>query len=140
MCPQPASACASVGAHERQPGRARAGDDPKGEPRHNTCMVIATTPGDHNEGEMVVIDMIVYQEADLRQKAVLCIQYIQEALQNRDYETMAIEISELQYLVRQLQELEQKEARRQQLLAIIQDMHRRGIQIDFVRLGEERDV
>ncbi|KJE27928.1 hypothetical protein LG52_2649 [Geobacillus kaustophilus] len=87
-----------------------------------------------------MIDMIVYQEADLRQKAVLCIEYIQEALQNRDYETMAIEISELQYLVRQLQELEQKEARRQQLLAIIQDMHRRGIQIDFVRLGEERNV
>jgi len=87
-----------------------------------------------------VIHMIVSQEADLRQKASRCIEYIQEALQNRDYETMAIEISELQYLVRQLQELERKEARRQQLLSIIRDMQRRGIQIDFVKLGEERNV
>ncbi|WP_236620459.1 hypothetical protein [Geobacillus thermopakistaniensis] len=84
--------------------------------------------------------MIVYQEAVLRQKASRCIEYIQEALQNRDYETMAIEISELQYLVRQLQELERKEARRQQLLSIIRDMQRRGIQIDFVKLGEERNA
>lgn len=53
---------------------------------------------------------------------------------------MAIEISELQYLVRQLQELERKEARRQQLLSIIRDMQRRGIQIDFVKLGEERNA
>ncbi|MED4358703.1 hypothetical protein [Geobacillus stearothermophilus] len=82
--------------------------------------------------------MIVYQEADLRQKASRCIEYIQEALQNSDYETMVIEMSELQYLVRQLQELEQKEVRRQQLLAIIQDMRQRGIQIDFVKLREER--
>ncbi|OAO77376.1 hypothetical protein TGS27_2801 [Geobacillus stearothermophilus] len=103
-------------------------------------MVIATTPGDHNEGGMAVIHMIVSQEADLRQKASRCIEYIQEALQNRDYETMAIEISELQYLVRQLQELERKEARRQQLLSIIRDMQRRGIQIDFLKLGEERNA
>lgn len=87
-----------------------------------------------------MIHMIVYQEAVLRQKASRCIEYIQEALQNRDYETMAIEISELQYLVRQLQELERKEARRQQLLSIIRDMQRRGIQIDFVKLGEERNA
>ncbi|WP_244956403.1 hypothetical protein [Geobacillus subterraneus] len=82
--------------------------------------------------------LMAQQEADLRQKASRCIEYIQEALQNRDYETMVIEMSELQYLAKRLQEIEQKEARRQQLLNIIRDMQRRGIQIDFVKLGEER--
>ena len=92
---------------------------------------------DHDEGGETMFDMIVHQESDLLQKASRCIEYIQEALQNRDYETMTIEISELQYLVRQLQELERKEARRQQLLAIIQDMRQRGIEIDFVKLRED---
>ncbi|OQP06818.1 hypothetical protein B1690_05760 [Geobacillus sp. 46C-IIa] len=87
-----------------------------------------------------MLHIIAQQEADLRQKASRCIEYIQEALQNRDYETMTIEMSELRYLVRQLQELEQKEIRRQQLLNIIRDMQRRGIQIDFVKLGEERNA
>ncbi|OQM47507.1 hypothetical protein B6A27_00225 [Anoxybacillus sp. UARK-01] len=72
------------------------------------------------------------QEVDLLQKASQCIEYIQEALQNRDYETMKIEVSELNFLAKQLQEIEMKKARRAQLTAIVQDMRRRGIKIDFV--------
>ncbi|KYD24586.1 hypothetical protein [Parageobacillus toebii] len=85
-------------------------------------------------------DTIFSQEADLLQKASRCIEYIQEALQNRDYETMCIEMSELQFLVMQLQALEQKKTRRKQLMAIIQDMRKRGIQIDFMKLGKGRNV
>ncbi|OSX53641.1 hypothetical protein [Anoxybacillus ayderensis] len=77
-------------------------------------------------------DMLFLQEADLVQKASRCIQYIQESLQNRDYETAKIEMSELRFLLDELQVIEQKKARRAQLFEIVADMRKRGIQIDFV--------
>nr|WP_051530063.1 hypothetical protein [Anoxybacillus tepidamans] len=77
-------------------------------------------------------DSIMLQEVDLLQKSLRCIEYIQESLQNHDYETTKIEVSELQFLVAQLQELEQKKARRAKLIATVENMRRRGIQIDFV--------
>ncbi|WP_081260420.1 hypothetical protein [Parageobacillus thermoglucosidasius] len=77
-------------------------------------------------------DSIMLQEADLLEKASLCMEYIQDALQNRDYESMKIEISELQFLVEQLQEVEMKKHRRAQIFEVINDMRKRGIQIDFV--------
>ncbi|WP_027410347.1 hypothetical protein [Anoxybacillus tepidamans] len=81
---------------------------------------------------MRVQDSIMLQEVDLLQKSLRCIEYIQESLQNHDYETTKIEVSELQFLVAQLQELEQKKARRAKLIATVENMRRRGIQIDFV--------
>ncbi|KIP21106.1 hypothetical protein JV16_01600 [Anoxybacillus ayderensis] len=77
-------------------------------------------------------DTLFLQEADLVQKASRCIEYIQESLQNRDYETAKIEMSELRFLLDELQVIEQKKARRAQLFEIVADMRKRGIQIDFV--------
>lgn len=77
-------------------------------------------------------DMLFLQEEDLLQKASRCIEYIQESLQNRDYETAKIEMSELRFLLEELQAIEQKKLRRAQLFEIVADMRKRGIQIDFV--------
>lgn len=77
-------------------------------------------------------DTLFLQEADFMQKASRCIEYIQESLQNRDYETTKIEMSELRFLLEELQAIEQKKARRAQLFEVITDMRKRGIQIDFV--------
>ena len=77
-------------------------------------------------------DTLFLQEADLIQKASRCIEYIQESLQNSDYETAKIEMSELRFLLDELQVIEQKKARRAQLFEIVADMRKRGIQIDFV--------
>lgn len=77
-------------------------------------------------------DMLFLQEVDLLQKASRCVEYIQESLQNRDYETAKIEMSELRFLLEELQAIEQKKLRRAQLFEIVADMKNRGIQIDFV--------
>lgn len=77
-------------------------------------------------------DMLFLQEEDLLQKASRCIEYIQESLQNRDYETAKIEMSELRFLLDELQAIEQKKLRRAQLFEVVADMKNRGIQIDFV--------
>lgn len=77
-------------------------------------------------------DTLFLQESDFVQKASRCIEYIQESLQNRDYETAKIEMSELSFLLDELQAIEQKKARRAQLFEVIADMRKRGIQIDFV--------
>ncbi|MBB5356681.1 GH35 family endo-1,4-beta-xylanase [Anoxybacillus mongoliensis] len=77
-------------------------------------------------------DTLFLQEADLLQKASRCIEYIQESLQNRDYETAKIEMLEFRFLLDELQAIEQKKLRRAQLFEIVDDMKKRGIQIDFV--------
>lgn len=77
-------------------------------------------------------DTLFLQEVDLLQKASRCIEYIQESLESRDYETVSIEVAELQFLARQLHEIEIKKARRAQLFEIVSDMRKLGIKIDFV--------
>ncbi|KIQ93379.1 hypothetical protein LH47_02538 [Anoxybacillus thermarum] len=77
-------------------------------------------------------DTLFLQETNLLQKASRCIEYIQESLQNRDYETAKIEMSELRFLLDELQAIEQKKLRRAQLFEVVADMRKRGIQIDFV--------
>ncbi|OAO83569.1 hypothetical protein A0O32_0277 [Anoxybacillus flavithermus] len=77
-------------------------------------------------------DTLFLQEVDLLQKASRCVEYIQEYLQNRDYETAKIEMSELRFLLDELQAIEQKKLRRAQLFEVVADMKNRGIQIDFV--------
>ncbi|AXM88493.1 hypothetical protein B379_04365 [Anoxybacillus ayderensis G10] len=75
-------------------------------------------------------DTLSLQEADLLQKASRCVEYIQESLQNRDYETAKIEMSELRFLLDELQAIEQKKLRRAQIFEVVVDMKKRGIQID----------
>uniref|UniRef100_A0A7U3YCQ7 Uncharacterized protein n=1 Tax=Geobacillus sp. (strain Y4.1MC1) TaxID=581103 RepID=A0A7U3YCQ7_GEOS0 len=72
------------------------------------------------------------QELDLLCKALCCVEYVHDALVNNDYASAKIEISELQFLIEKLQEIEMKKARRAQLMEIINEMRKRGIQIDFV--------
>ncbi|KXG09923.1 hypothetical protein AT864_01483 [Anoxybacillus sp. P3H1B] len=72
------------------------------------------------------------QEVILLEKTLQCIEYIQDAVQNRDYESMKIEISELQFLAKRLQEIEEKRVRRAKLMEVVKDLRRRGIRIDFV--------
>lgn len=75
-------------------------------------------------------DTLFLQETDLLQKASWCVEYIQESLQNRDYETAKIEMSELRFLLDELQAIEQKKLRRAQIFEVVVDMKKRGIQID----------
>jgi hypothetical protein len=72
------------------------------------------------------------QELDFLRKALCCIEYIHDALVNNDYASAKIEISELQFLIGKLQEIEMKKVRRAQLMEIVSEMRKRGIQIDFV--------
>jgi GH35 family endo-1,4-beta-xylanase len=77
-------------------------------------------------------DFLHVQELDFLHKAFECVEYVHDALVNNDYASAKIEISELQFLIEKLQEIEMKKARRAQLMEIINEMRRRGIQIDFV--------
>ncbi|OAO79847.1 hypothetical protein [Anoxybacillus flavithermus] len=77
-------------------------------------------------------DTLFLQEVDLLQKASRCIEYIQDSLESRDYETAKIEMLELRFLLDELQAIEQKKLRRAQLFEVVADMRKRGIQIDFV--------
>jgi hypothetical protein len=72
------------------------------------------------------------QELDFLRKALCCVEYIHDALVNNDYASAKIEISELQYLIGKLREIEVKKERRAQLEEVIKEMQERGIRIDFV--------
>jgi hypothetical protein len=71
------------------------------------------------------------QELGFLNEAFCCIEYIHDALVNNDYASAKIKISELQFLIGKLQEIEMKKARHAQLMEIIDEMRKRGIQIDF---------
>jgi GH35 family endo-1,4-beta-xylanase len=72
------------------------------------------------------------QELGFLDEAFCCVEYIHDALVNNDYASAKNKISELQFLIEKLQEIEMKKARRAQLMEIIDEMRKRGIQIDFV--------
>jgi GH35 family endo-1,4-beta-xylanase len=72
------------------------------------------------------------QELGFLDEAFGCVEYIHDALVNNDYSSAKTKISELQFLIEKLQEIEIKKARRAQLMEIINEMRKRGIQIDFV--------
>ncbi|OOE05035.1 hypothetical protein BO219_06525 [Anoxybacillus kestanbolensis] len=70
-------------------------------------------------------------EIDKKNKALLCIDYMLEAIFNKDYETAEIEAKEFLAVIEMLKEIEAKKKRRADLEQLVSEMQKRGIKIDF---------
>jgi len=71
------------------------------------------------------------EEIEHKNKAIMCIDYMLDAIFQKDYETAALEAKEFLFIVEKLQGIEVKKARRAELEQIIKEMQQRGIKIDF---------
>ncbi|MBB5354594.1 hypothetical protein HNR43_000550 [Anoxybacillus mongoliensis] len=71
------------------------------------------------------------EEIDKKNKALLCIDYMLEAIFNKDYETAEIEAKEFLAVIGMLKEIEAKKKRRSELEQLVSEMQKRGIKIDF---------
>lgn len=71
------------------------------------------------------------EEIDKKNKALLCIDYMLEAIFNKDYETAEIEAKEFLAVIKMLKEIEAKKKRRAELEQLVIEMQKRGIKIDF---------
>lgn len=71
------------------------------------------------------------EEIDKKNKALLCIDYMLEAIFNKDYETAEIEAKEFLAVIEMLKEIEIKKKRRADLEQLVIEMQKRGIKIDF---------
>lgn len=71
------------------------------------------------------------EEIDKKNKALLCIDYMLEAVFNKDYETAEIEAKEFLAVIKMLKEIEAKKKRRSELEQLVSEMQKRGIKIDF---------
>ncbi|MED0686580.1 hypothetical protein [Anoxybacillus ayderensis] len=71
------------------------------------------------------------EEIDKKNKALLCIDYMLEAIFNKDYETAEIEAKEFLAVIEMLKEIEVKKKRRAELEQLVIEMQKRGIKIDF---------
>ncbi|WP_378211136.1 hypothetical protein [Anoxybacteroides rupiense] len=75
--------------------------------------------------------MLYIEEIENKNKAITCIDYMLEAISNKDYETAQLEAKEFLFIVEKLQAIEVKKARRTELERLIGEMQKRGIKIDF---------
>jgi GH35 family endo-1,4-beta-xylanase len=71
------------------------------------------------------------EEMEYVNKAIRCINYMLEAIVEKDYETARLEAKEFEYILEKLQAIEAKKARRAELERLIVEMKNRGINIDF---------
>ncbi|GAC92338.1 hypothetical protein KN10_2774 [Anoxybacillus flavithermus NBRC 109594] len=71
------------------------------------------------------------EEIDKKNKALLCIDYMLEAIFNKDYETAEIQAKEFLAVIEMLKEIEVKKKRRAELEQLVIEMQERGIKIDF---------
>lgn len=71
------------------------------------------------------------EEIDKKNKALFCIDYMLEAIFNKDYETAEIEAKEFLAVIEMLKEIEAKKKRRSELEQLVSEMQKRGIKIDF---------
>lgn len=71
------------------------------------------------------------EEIDKKNKALLCIDYMLEAIFNKDYETAEIEAKEFLAVIEMLKKIEAKKKRRAELEQLVIEMQKRGIKIDF---------
>ncbi|ACJ33159.1 hypothetical protein [Anoxybacillus flavithermus] len=71
------------------------------------------------------------EEIDKKNKALLCIDYMLEAIFNKDYETAEIEAKEFLAVIEMLKEIEVKKKRRAELEQLVSEMQKQGIKIDF---------
>jgi GH35 family endo-1,4-beta-xylanase len=80
---------------------------------------------------MKQFDVAITNEQILIRNVKKAALYFMDAINLKDYESANLELEELKFLVKSLDEMEQKRERRKMLASLIEDMKKRGIKIDF---------
>lgn len=70
-------------------------------------------------------------EMEVKRNGIKTAMYLLDALRQEDYESAKLELEELQYAIKCLEEQEIKRKRREMLASLVVDMKSRGIKIDF---------
>ncbi|MGG0718373.1 hypothetical protein ABE096_12385 [Robertmurraya massiliosenegalensis] len=73
------------------------------------------------------------EERDIISKAKNTVHYLFDAICQEDFESAQLELSELNFVIKRLADIQKKRERRELLVAIVADMQKRGINIDFAQ-------
>jgi len=83
--------------------------------------------------KMSIKNQLNVEEKILLENTLKTVTYLFNAIQEQDYESAKLEFLELKFSVVQLEGMKLKRERRQQLADLVEDMQKRGIQIDIAR-------
>ncbi|MEH7126006.1 hypothetical protein V7127_22605 [Bacillus sp. JJ1773] len=82
---------------------------------------------------MCLINQANVKVNELQAKALKTAYYLFDAIREQDYESAQLEMTELRFVMNQLEEAKTKRERLQSLLNVVAEMKARGIHIDFAR-------
>jgi hypothetical protein len=73
------------------------------------------------------------EEQAFLENTLKTVQYLFAAINEQDYESAKLEMEELKFSLKRLEDMQQKRERKEQLVNLIVDMQKRGINIDIAR-------
>lgn len=73
------------------------------------------------------------EEQNLLKNTLKTVEYLYEAIKGQDYETANLEFEELKFALKKLIVLKLKRERRKLLSDLVEDMQRRGLNIDLAK-------
>jgi putative protein kinase ArgK-like GTPase of G3E family len=78
-------------------------------------------------------NILPVEEQALLENTLKTVQYLFAAINEQDYESAKLEMEELKFSLKRLEDMQQKRERKEQLLNLIADMQKRGINIEIAR-------
>jgi putative protein kinase ArgK-like GTPase of G3E family len=78
-------------------------------------------------------NILPVEEQALVENTLKTVQYLFAAINEQDYESAKLEMEELKFSLKRLEDMQQKRERKEQLLNLIADMQKRGINIEIER-------
>jgi hypothetical protein len=78
-------------------------------------------------------NILPVEEQSFLANTLITAQYLCAAINEQDYESAKLEMEELKFSLKRLEDMQEKRERREQLLNLIIDMRKRGINIDVAR-------
>jgi hypothetical protein len=73
------------------------------------------------------------EEQAFLENTLKTVQYLFSAINEQDYESAKLEMEELKFSLKRLEDMQQNRERKEQLVNLIVDMQKRGINIDIAR-------
>jgi hypothetical protein len=82
---------------------------------------------------MFLKNTLPVEEQAFLENTLKTVRYLFDAIQEQDYVSVKLEMEELKFSLKRLEDLQKKRERREQLVNLIADMQKRGINIEIAR-------
>jgi hypothetical protein len=82
---------------------------------------------------MFLKNTLPVEELAFLENTLKTVSYLFEAISEQDYESAKLEMEELKFGLKRLEDMHQKRERREQLVNLIADLQKRGINIEIAR-------